>query len=508
MQKHYINGTWQESAGAKFVSVNPATDAVLWQGKEATAAEVDAAVQAARDAFVSWRGLSFAERQGFVARFIEEVKRNEQVLAQAIHEETGKPLWESATEIGTMVGKAAVSEQAHQQRTGVSDNENSGLHNQLTHRPIGVFVVLGPYNFPGHLPNGHIIPALLAGNTVVFKPSELTPRFGELMVQCWIEAGLPAGVVNLVQGGGKVGELLVAAPNIDGLLFTGSSRTGHAIHKAFAGQPEKMLALEMGGNNPLVVEQVADIDAAVYTIIQSAFISSGQRCTCARRLLLLRNPGNEKLVERLVEVTKAIRVGSDDECFIGPLVSNRAADQVMAFADALLARGATALLAPRRADSKLPFIHPGILDVSSLIAGNSGAKTSGSSKRDKTKIGAKGLNELDEECFGPLLQLYWVDDMEAAIEAANATRYGLAAGLLSDNEAAWQQFAAHIRAGIVNFNRPTTGASGAAPFGGVGASGNYRPGAFYAADYCAYPMASVIGERVSLPAKPSPGIVL
>ena len=483
-QRHYINGKWQTSKGAEFTSLNPATGTVLWQGNEATAAEVDAAVQAARNAFIPWRDLSTDERWHFINRFIEEIKANEQALAQAIHEETGKPLWESKTEVGTMVAKAAVSMQAYEQRTGESGSESNGLHSRLAHRPIGVFIVLGPYNFPGHLPNGHIIPALLAGNTIVFKPSELTPRFGELMVRCWEAAGLPKGVVNLLQGGGETGRLLTKAPGIDGLLFTGSSRTGHAIHKAFAGQPQKMLALEMGGNNPLVVDEVADIEAAVYTVIQSAFISGGQRCTCARRLLLLRNAANEALLQRLTEVTAAIRVGSGDDCFIGPLVSNQAADGVMDFTQRLLEQGAEAVLAPRRPDPELPFIHPGIIDVS-------------------------GLNETDdEECFGPLLQLRWLDDLDAAIEAANATRYGLAAGLLSDNPKAWECFAARIRAGIVNFNRPTTGASGGAPFGGVGASGNYRPGAFYAADYCAYPMASMVSNKLSLPAEPSPGISL
>ena len=414
VQQHYINGQWLESAGAEFSSVNPATDTVLWRGNAATAVEVNAAVQAARDAFADWRELSLNERQEFVARFVEQLKQHKQMLAEAIHEETGKPLWESVTEVGTMVAKAAVSKQAYQQRTGsssgsggdartnpatsasvntransaTSTNTNANTrtnpatsastntstnsatsastnatspHSCLVHRPIGVFAVLGPYNFPGHLPNGHIIPALLAGNTVVFKPSELTPRVGELMMQCWVEAGLPRGVVNLVQGGGQVGKLLVAA-DLDGLLFTGSSRTGHAIHKAFGGQPEKMLALEMGGNNPLVVEQVADLEAAVYTIIQSAFISSGQRCTCARRLVLLRNAANEKLLQRLAEVTKTIKVGSSDDCFMGPLISNHAADQVMKFTAALLAAGAKPLLAPRRPDSSRPFVHPGIVE--------------------------------------------------------------------------------------------------------------------------------------------------
>ena len=485
-QQHYINGAWTDSAGGEFVSLNPATGETLWRGREATASEVGAAVQAAQGAFAAWRELEMAEREEFVGRFVGGIEEDAVGLARAIHEETGKPLWETKTEVAGMIAKAEVSLRAYGERTGTADSGGGGLSSQLTHRPIGVFAVLGPYNFPGHLPNGHIIPALLAGNTVVFKPSEMTPRVGELMVAHWAAAGLPPGVLNLVQGGGDTGKALVAA-DIDGLLFTGSSRTGHAIHKAFAGQPQKMLALEMGGNNPLVVDTVADTDGAVYNIVQSAFISSGQRCTCARRLLLVRNAANEKLLQRLQTVTEAIKVGSGDDCFMGPLISNQAADMVMAFNQSLLDKGAISLVPLRRPDSKLPFVHPGIVDVTEMA--------------DKGKVG-------DEECFGPLLQLRWVDDLDAAIAAANDTRYGLSAGLLSDDQAPWQRFAAGIRAGIVNFNRPTTGAGGAAPFGGVGASGNYRPGAFYAADYCAYPMASVLSDKASVPAEPSPGIPL
>lgn len=483
-QQHYIGDNWRQSAGEQFESLNPANGESLWRGNAAQQAEIDAATSAAQTAFKPWSGLSFEQRSAFVARFAELVKQREQQLAEAIHLETGKPLWESKTEVGTMVAKAAVSVKAYEQRSGSSSSENGGVRLALVHRPIGVFAVLGPYNFPGHLPNGHIIPALLAGNTVVFKPSELTPLVAELMLQCWIDSGLPAGVINLVQGGGDTGAMLANAPLIDGLLFTGSSRTGQALHKMFAGKTEKMLALEMGGNNPLLVEQVTDLEAAVYCIIQSAFISAGQRCTCARRLIVLRSNSNEELIEKLKLATAQIKVGSDDDCFIGPLIANPAADTVMAFEQSLLAKGSISVQALVRPDAQLPFIHPGIVDVTAI----------------------EGV--ADEECFGPLLQLIWVDDMEQAIDTANATRFGLSAGLLSDNAQAWQQFYRNIRAGIVNWNRPITGASGAAPFGGIGASGNFRPGAYYAADYAAYPVASMMSDSLELPAQLTPGVCL
>ncbi len=481
---HFIGGHWVVSEGSEITSSNPAGTEVLWRGNSAGAAEVERAVAAAGAAFPAWRELDLAARKAVVDRYVEILGQRRESLAQALHEETGKPLWESKTEIASMIGKAGISVSAYEQRTGSQEAENNGIRARLVHRPIGVFAVLGPYNFPGHLPNGHIIPALLAGNTVVFKPSELTPRFGELMIQCWEAAALPAGVLNLVQGAAATGELLAKASGIDGLLFTGSSRTGHALHRAFAGHPEKMLALEMGGNNPLVVEQSQDMEAAIYTIIQSAFISAGQRCTCARRLILLRSAANRALLERLASATAAIVVGSGDDAFIGPVISNEAADRVQQFYQSLLEQGAEVVQALARPDAGKPFLQPGIVDVTELA------------KVD------------DEECFGPLLQVIWVDDLDAAIDRANATRYGLSAGLISDAPSAWQRFQNRIRAGIVNWNRPITGASGGAPFGGVGASGNFRPGAFYAADYSAYPMASMTADRVSLPDSLAPGITL
>lgn len=484
MQKLFVNGEWLSGSGEKFVSENPATGENIWTASAASSGDVSLAVNAAKTAFDHWRALETEQRISFVEKFVALIKDKSVELALAIHTETGKPLWESKTEIGTMIGKAAISVAAYKERTGKSEKEANNVAIQLAHRPIGVFAVLGPYNFPGHLPNGHIIPALIAGNTIVFKPSELTPMFGELVVQCWEEAALPSGVINLVQGASDTGEALVNAEGIDGVLFTGSSKTGHAIHKALAGQPQKMLALEMGGNNPLVVEKVEDLDAAVYAIIQSAFISAGQRCTCARRLVLVRNASNEALLEKLVEATSKIQVGSSDNCFIGPVISNAAADNVQAFENSLIEQGASPLLNLTRPDENLPFLKPAIIDVTD----------------------AENVN--DEECFGPLLQVVWAQNFSEAIAKANDTHYGLSAGLLSDNAGCWDEFYKNIRAGIVNYNRPITGASGAAPFGGVGASGNYRPGAYYAADYSAYPIASMASPSVDLPENLAPGISL
>src|SRR5919112_447249 len=200
---------------------------------------------------------------------------------------TGKHMWESRTEVAAVVNKVEISIEAYAERTPQRRME-AALGNKVTvrHKPHGVLAVLGPYNFPAHLPNGHIVPALIAGNAVVFKPSEKTPATGEMLVRCFHEAGIPEGVVRLLIGGPDQGRSLAGQAGIDGLLFTGSARAGMALHKQFAETPHKILALELGGNNPMVVWNAKDIDSAATIAVQSAYLSAGQRCTAARRLIV------------------------------------------------------------------------------------------------------------------------------------------------------------------------------------------------------------------------------
>ncbi len=487
MSTLYIAGAWQAGQGETITSLNPVTQQVLWSGQGATAEQVDLAVQAARQAFPGWARRSLQERIDVLEAFAARLKHHADDLARCIGEETGKPLWESATEVTTMVNKVAISVQSYRERTGEKSGPLGDATAVLRHKPHGVVAIFGPYNFPGHLPNGHIVPALLAGNTVLFKPSELTPKVAELTVKCWIEAGLPAGVLNLLQGDRETGIALAANTGIDGLFFTGSSRTGNALHQQFAGRPDKILALEMGGNNPLVVDEVQDVDAAVYTVIQSAFISAGQRCTCARRLLVPQGDWGDAFLARLVAVSETIEVGSFDQQpapFMGSVISLDAALGLLDAQRILLAKGAVSLLEMRQPLAQSALLTPGIIDVTAV--------------RERS----------DEELFGPLLQVVRYADFDAAIAEANDTHYGLAAGLLSDSEARYQQFWLESRAGIVNWNKQLTGAASSAPFGGVGASGNHRASAYYAADYCAYPVASLETGSLTLPTTLTPGIRL
>jgi succinylglutamic semialdehyde dehydrogenase len=487
MNSLLIDNAWVAGRGAAFASIDPSTGEAVWQGRAASRDDVAAAVAAARRAFPGWARRASDERIAVARRFAELLTAEKETLARAIGQETGKPLWEARTEVATMAAKVEVSVQAYHERTGTRRQGMADGEAVVRHRPHGVVAVFGPYNFPGHLPNGHIVPALIAGNTVVFKPSELAPLVAQQTLALWLRAGLDAGVLNLVQGERDTGMALAAHPGIDGLFFTGSSATGAALHRQFAGRPGAILALEMGGNNPLVVAQLDALDAAVHHAIQSAFLSAGQRCTCARRILVPDDAFGRRFARRFTEVAARLTIGRFDaepQPFMGPVVSRQAAARLVDAQALLLARGGRAMLTLTQADPALGFVTPGVIDVTDADA------------------------IPDEEFFGPLVQLQRYRSFDEALVLANRTAYGLSAALLADDPALWQRFSLEIRAGVVNWNRPTNGASSAAPFGGIGRSGNHRASAWYAADYCAWPMASVESAALTLPAALSPGFSL
>lgn len=481
----WIDGDWVTGEGERREKTNPVGKEVLWAGTDASAAQVEQACKAARAAFPAWAKQPFSLRQAVVEKFASLLETNKVELTSIIARETGKPRWEAATEITAMINKIAISVKAYHTRTGEQHTDMADGAATLRHRPHGVLAVFGPYNFPGHLPNGHIVPALLAGNSVIFKPSELTPWTGEAVVKLWEQAGLPPGVLNLVQGGRETGQALSALSDIDGLLFTGSAGTGYQLHRQLAGQPEKILALEMGGNNPLIVEDPDDIDAAVHLAIQSAFVTAGQRCTCARRLLVKRGTQGDAFLARLVEVSARIVPDAWDaepQPFIGGLISEQAAKNVVNAWREHVARGGKSLLEPKLIQPGTSLLTPGIVEMSAAS------------------------NVPDEETFGPLLCVWRYDDFDQAIAMANNTRYGLSSGLISPDREKFDTLLIEARAGIVNWNKPLTGAASTAPFGGVGASGNHRASAWYAADYCAWPMASLETPALTLPETLNPGL--
>jgi succinylglutamic semialdehyde dehydrogenase len=284
---------------------------------------------------------------------------------------------------------------------------------------------------------------------------------------------VPKEVLRVLIGGPDEGRALAGHAGIDGLLFTGSARAGMALHRQFAETPSKILALELGGNNPLVIWDTPDVHAAAVIAVQSAFLSAGQRCTAARRLIV-RDGGHEALVGEIGKLVDRIIVGEPHSApapFMGPVIDNQAAEQVQeGFLDLML-RGGRPIKHMTRPIPDRPFLSPALIDVT----------------------GVPGRP--DTEFFGPLLQMIRVPDFEAAIAEANNTRFGLSASLVGGSPEMYDRFWANVRSGVINWNRPTNGAPSNAPFGGVGMSGNHRPSAYYAADYCAYPVTSSEAEQ-------------
>lgn len=480
----HIDGVWLPGEGRTFVTRDPANGMLAWQGAGASTAQVDAAVAAAAAAAPGWRSRPLAHRVAVVERFAEYLSEIAEELTAIITTETGKPLWESATEVGSMIAKVSISIDALGERAGTTARDLAAGRSVIRHRPHGVLAVLGPYNFPGHLPNGHLVPALLAGNTVVFKPSEIAPATAMAMVRQWERTGLPGGVINLVQGGADIGRHLGTHEGVDGVLFTGSAKVGTELHRSAAGRPGRLLALEMGGNNPMIVRPGVDIPTAVDVVVQSAYISAGQRCSCTRRLLVPHDAWGDEFVVSLAERVAHLEPGDprgEPQPFLGPVATAQAAEALVTAWDRLRALGGVPLVTMLRGAGETGYVSPGLIDVSAVDA------------------------LPDREYFGPLLQVIRYRDLDHAIDIANRTRFGLAAGIITDDMSEYERVLDEVRAGVINWNRPTTGAASAAPFGGLGDSGNLRPSAYYAADYVAHPVASLESPHPDVPQLPGLG---
>ncbi len=470
------------SRGRRFNSINPATGDVVWEGTAASVGEVNAAVERSRPAFRSWSQTPMHDRIACICQFAKVLISRKKDIAEAISLEVGKPTWEALAEVESMITKADYSLQAYSRRC--ADFSHGPAITRF--RPHGIIAVFGPFNFPGHLPTGHILPALLAGNSVVFKPSEHAPFVAEIVLSAWLEAGLPRGVLQVIQGARSTGEALANNPDIDGLFFTGGERTGKSLARLLARTPGKILALELGGNNPLVVWNVENVLAAAVHAAQSAFLTSGQRCTCARRLVVQADKRGDDFLEKFAQLVSGIRIGihtDRPEPFMGPVITTAVARHIHAVRQELTDRGGKPLVEMNLLREGTGLITPGVIDVTHVE------------------------NREDREIFGPLLQVIRVRNFSGAITEANRTRHGLAAGLLSDESGLFVKFRNEVRAGVVNWNHPTTGASGAAPFGGIGASGNHRPSGFFAADYCSFPVAGIESPELKLSTTLPPGLM-
>ena len=465
-----------------FSSVSAINGDVLWRGPITDPREIDDVMGRAGDALRRWRATTLDQRIAVVRRYGQYLESHRDQIAALVSDEVGKLSWDASAEVGAAISKIELSIQALEQRRTDTEAEAGMAKRHIRYHPIGVALVLGPFNFPLHLPGGQIIPALLAGNAVVFKPSELATAVGQWMVTAWEEAGLPDDVLQMITGGVQTAVAAIDSPAVSGVFLTGSRAAGRAIHRQLAGRPDVLLALELGGNNPIVVSETADPNTVGGIVSFSAFISSGQRCTCARRAIFIESDSTQPQIDSLVDATRKLSVGMPDSQptpHVGPLITEEAATGIKETYERLLQLGCKPLI-PLEQDSKFPsLVHPAIVDASDL---------------SRVQLGQ--LGEL--EWFGPLLVIQRVASLESAIESAADTPYGLAASLLGGSQETFDRFVAQVGAGVVNWNGPTTGAAGALPFGGLGDSGNHRPAGFFAIDFCSDPVASLEYAEPSL----------
>ncbi|MCA9539856.1 MAG: aldehyde dehydrogenase family protein [Myxococcales bacterium] len=461
---NFINGRFcAVKSGVGFASINPATEDEPVLAALADAEAVDAAVQAAADAAKAWRRAPLATRVEALRRVQARVPAHRERMAEAISAEMGKPIAEARVEAGSVASKI-------EDVIGQLDHElppaAPGAPGEQRFHALGVIGIIGPFNFPVHLINTHLIPALLTGNTVVAKPSEVTPLAGQRYAELFADADLPPGVFNLVHGLGETGARLVAHPGVQGIVFTGSYATGRRIRQATFDQPHKKVCLELGGRNPAVVLDDADLEKAVAEIRLGAFLTTGQRCTATSRVIA--TPGIASALQaELVRLCEETLPGDPraDGTFMGPLATHAARDRFQRdVAEAAAAAGVTVRVKSR----SLPggaYVTPSLFAVEGRPP------------------------HLDRELFGPHLDFEVAADAADAIARAADNAYGLSASIFTRDADAIDDFCDAVRAGVININRSTNGASGRLPFGGTGMSGNWMPAGSGAPRLCTFPVA-------------------
>lgn len=473
-----------QASSGRWIGKSPADRSDLLGEYVYSFAAVDEVVRSARAAQRSWQRRGFQERVGFLKSYQSELEKREKDLCEVIAREMGKPFWEAKTEVASMIAKVDISIQDGMK--GVSEYSLPDVmprtNGVCRFRPLGVVVVLGPFNFPGHLPNGHIVPALLTGNTVVFKPSEKTPMTGQLMAECFLAAGLPSGVFNLIQGEREIGRRLALHEDVNGVFFTGSYDVGLQIKQDTIQQHWKLLALEMGGKNSAIVWSDAHLDHAVYECLNGAFLTTGQRCSATSRIMVHRLIA-DAFVERLHEKAKAFSISHPlRNPFMGPLIDDVAVQRYMKFLGIAAREGYEVVMRGKEfeGDFSGSYVTPSIcLGTQVSLA--------------QTKKSVYQQTEL----FAPNVLVIALDDIDEAIDQANATQFGLVASVFSRDQQIYDHCLQRLEVGLVNWNKSTVGASSRLPFGGLKKSGNHFPTAVSASAYCVHPVASLENSEPS-----------
>lgn len=443
--------------------------------------DVDVAVAAAHAAHHAWRKTPREVRAEYLQRYADAVKARREEIAVAIARAIGKPLWEARTEADALAAKVAITLGAGHEllQFPVTPEPNT----RIRLRPVGVCAVLGPFNFPAHLANGHFVPALANGNCVIFKPSEKAPEVGQILAECMHAAGLPPGVFQLLQGGAEVARALVDHAGVDAVMFTGSTAVGSSILAASARFPGRLIALELGGRNPAIVLEDADVDHAVRELVFSAYVTAGQRCTANSRVLVTA-ANADAVLAKLARAARAVRVGPDEACFLGPVIEERALQRI----EGMIGSSGTAF------EAVVPFAR---LDV----AGVRGHYAQPSVYLARESVDSMALAAAPlhlEELFAPVLTVEIARDEDDLLARANLGKYGLAAAVFTQDRARFERFADDLDVGLCNWNRASVGSSSKLPFGGRRASGNHRPAGLFSSFYCV----DAVGE-LHVPTPPS-----
>ncbi len=466
--ENYIDGTWQPAAsGATFENRNPAQQSDLIGHFPASAApDVDAAAVAARAALPAWRRMPAPERGLLLKKAGDILTAGKNELARAMTREMGKPFFETKGDVQEAIDTAYYAASETRRLFGHTvPSELPDKMNMTIRRPVGVCAMITAWNFPVAVPSWKILPALAAGNTVIFKPSEEAPHSGMLFVEMLLEAGIPEGVINLVQGADAAGKAIVEHPEVDAVAFTGSSEVGSQIAST-CGRLHKRVSLEMGGKNPMIVMEDANLDLAMEGVIWGAYGTTGQRCTATSRLIV-HDDVHDALVERITQEAAELTLGDGNTSStdVGPLINQQALDKVESYIAIGKDEGATLHFGGQRATGD--DLHDGFFFEPTLFT-------------DVTPE----MRIHQEEIFGPVLSVVRISSFEEALEVANNTPYGLSSSMYTENVARAFQAMHELEAGITYINGPTIGAEAHMPFGGVKATGNgHREGGWEVFDF-------------------------
>jgi succinylglutamic semialdehyde dehydrogenase len=485
----FVAGRFERPASpeGEFALRSPADQDDLIATVAYSSGQVDRAIDAARSAFSTWRKLGLPARAELLRKYQAALKVNLEAIAKAISREIGKPLWEARTEAQAMISKVDVT--LGEGAAFTKDLRVDDLPGEIRHRPLGVVSVIGPFNFPGHLPNGQIVPALLQGNTVVFKPSDKGVMTSVVMAQCFAEAGFPPGVFSVVQGAVSVAQHLVTHPGIDAILFTGSVPVGQQIIAANAHRPGLLIALELGGKNASVVLDDADLERTVRELAFSGFATAGQRCTATSRVIVTRGIA-DALCARLAAAATHATVGHplDEGVFMGPVISEHTRRSLLAAQQLAIKAGFEALAPSTVVEARTRgfYVRPGV---------------------HRAPAGVHALaGYTDTELFAPDLAVVVVDSLEQAIAVANDSPFGLSAAVFTRSSTAFEHCADELRVGVIHWNRSSAGASGRLPFGGIKASGNHRPAGITMGQSCVYPLGVLLPPKAEAPLPSWPGL--